>query len=178
MEDGFLCFGAAMMVSYCAAWLVDLALIGYRAAADEEAARFKDDVAGELRRRGGVGEDEGEVEMAIAKQMAILNQLGVYDAYTHAKRTTTAAAPAAPPALEKVVIAVAAGGVLLYHLARLAALVARGHREEKRRAARRREAYVAEARAARLEGLKREIRGKAVDWWSAHKKAAAAADWS
>uniref|UniRef100_A0A0E0DD92 Uncharacterized protein n=1 Tax=Oryza meridionalis TaxID=40149 RepID=A0A0E0DD92_9ORYZ len=174
MEDGFLCFGAAMMVSYCAAWLVDLALIGYQAAADEEAARFKDDVAGELRRRGGVGEDECEVEMAIAKQMAILNQLGVYDAYTHTKRTTTAA----PPALEKVVIAVAAGGVLLYHLARLAALVARGRREERRRAARRREQYVAEARAARLEGLKREIRGKAVDWWSAHKKAAAAADWS
>lgn len=75
MEDGFLCFGAAMMVSYCAAWLVDLALIGYQAAADEEAARFKDDVAGELRRRGGVGEDECEVEMAIAKQMAILNQV-------------------------------------------------------------------------------------------------------
>lgn len=90
-----------------------------------------------------------------------------------------AAAPAAAPALEKVVIAVAAGGVLLYHLARLGALVARGHRKEKRRAARRREQYVAEARAARLEGLKREIRGKAVDWWSAHKKAAAAAaDWS
>ncbi|BAS88871.1 Os04g0379201 [Oryza sativa Japonica Group] len=77
MEDGFLCFGAAMMVSYCAAWLVDLALIGSQAAADEEAARFMDDVAGELRRRGGVGEDEdeGEVEMAIAKQMAILNQV-------------------------------------------------------------------------------------------------------
>jgi hypothetical protein len=75
MEDGFLCFCAAMMVSYCAAWLVDLALIGYQAAADEEAARFKDDVAGELRRRGGVGEDECEVEMTIAKQMAILNQV-------------------------------------------------------------------------------------------------------
>lgn len=53
-----------------------------------------------------------------------------------------------------------------------------GPPRERRRAARRREQYVAEARAARLEGLKREIRGKAVDWWSAHKKAAAAADWS
>uniref|UniRef100_A0A0E0KPL5 Uncharacterized protein n=1 Tax=Oryza punctata TaxID=4537 RepID=A0A0E0KPL5_ORYPU len=75
MEDGFLCFAAAMVVSYGAAWIVDLALIGYQAIADEEAARFKDDVARELRRRGGVGEDEGEVEMAIAKQMAILNRV-------------------------------------------------------------------------------------------------------
>uniref|UniRef100_A0A0D9W420 Uncharacterized protein n=1 Tax=Leersia perrieri TaxID=77586 RepID=A0A0D9W420_9ORYZ len=76
MEDGFLCFAAAMLVSYGAAWLVDLALIGYRAAADEEAARLKDDVAAALRRRRrDVGEDEAEIEMAIAKEMAILNQL-------------------------------------------------------------------------------------------------------
>ncbi|KAF0892705.1 hypothetical protein E2562_017679 [Oryza meyeriana var. granulata] len=77
MEDGFLCFTAAMVVSYGAAWLVDLALIGYQAAADEEAAGFKDDVARTLRRRGGggVGEDDGEVEMSIAKQMAILDSL-------------------------------------------------------------------------------------------------------
>ncbi|EAZ30463.1 hypothetical protein OsJ_14509 [Oryza sativa Japonica Group] len=163
MEDGFLCFGAAMMVSYCAAWLVDLALIGSQAAADEEAARFMDDVAGELRRRGGSRGGRGRGRGRDGHRQADGHPqpgLGLI----------MAAAPAAAPALEKVVIAVAAGGVLLYHLARLGALVARGHREEKRRAARRREQYVAEARAARLEGLKREIRGKAVDWWSAHKK--------
>ncbi|KAF0892706.1 hypothetical protein E2562_017680 [Oryza meyeriana var. granulata] len=78
-----------------------------------------------------------------------------------------------PPPLEEVVIVFAAGGLVLYGLARLAALVVRGYSEEKKRAACRREQYVVEARAARVEGLKREIHGKAVSWWSAGKAAGA-----
>uniref|UniRef100_A0A0D9W419 Uncharacterized protein n=1 Tax=Leersia perrieri TaxID=77586 RepID=A0A0D9W419_9ORYZ len=88
--------------------------------------------------------------------------------------------PPQPTPLEELVIAFGAGWLAMYGLARLAVLVVRGYGEEKRQAARRREQYAVEARAARLEGLKREIHGKAAVWWSAHKAAGAgaAADWS